>query len=70
MGGEAYIPPCRAVLRARVTCKACQKTISLHCLKYRHVCQPMVDCIRRGTEDAHAAVQHRAEAALEAERAD
>ena len=70
MGGEEYSPPCRTALRARVTCEACRKTVTLHCLKYRHVCQPMVDRVRRGTEEAHAAVQQRAEAALEAQQAD
>eukprot|EP00969_Alexandrium_andersonii_P246030 10872144-Alexandrium_andersonii.AAC.1 len=69
MDGEDYVPPCRAVLRARVTCEACQKNLSLHTLRYRHVCQPMVDRIRRGTEEAHAAVRQRAEAKLDTQRA-
>ena len=69
MDGEDYNPPCRTALRARVACEACQKIVSLHTLKYRHVCQPMVDRVRRGTQEAHAAVRQRAEAALETERA-
>jgi len=64
-----YVPPCRAALSAKVTCEACRKTVTLHTLRYRHVCEPMVDRLRRGTEEAHAAVQQRAEAALETERA-
>ena len=69
MDGEDYIPPCRTALRARVTCEAWQKRLTLHTLKYRHVCQPMVDRVRRATDEAHAAVRQRAEAALETERA-
>ena len=69
MDGEDYIPPCRTALRARVTCEACQKRLTLHTLKYRHVCQPMVDRVRRGTQEARAAAWQRAEAALETERA-
>ena len=69
MGGEEYSPPCRTALRARVTCEACQKSLTLHTLKYRHVCEPMMDRVRRATDEAHAAVRQRAEAALETERA-
>ena len=70
MEGEAtYAPPCRVALSARVTCDACHKSVSLHTLKYRHVCRSMVDRIRRGMQEARTAVQSRAEAVLEAERA-
>ena len=69
MDGEDYNPPCRTALRAKVTCEACQKTVSLHTLRYRHICQPMVERIRRGTEEAHCAVRSRAEALVQAESA-
>ena len=69
MDGEAYVPPCRAALSAKVTCEACRKTVTLHTLRYRHVCQPMADRLRRATDEAHAAVRQRAEAKLDMERA-
>ena len=69
MDGEDYIPPCRTALRAKVTCEACQKTVSLHTLRYRHVCQPLLERIQRGPEEAHAAVRQRAEAKLDTQRA-
>mgnify|MGYP007048368354 CR=1 FL=1 len=52
-----------------MACEACGKTVSLHTLRYRHVCYSMVERVRRGTEEARAAVRERAEASLEAERA-
>eukprot|EP00969_Alexandrium_andersonii_P224524 9915687-Alexandrium_andersonii.AAC.1 len=64
-----YEPPCRAALSAKVACEACRKRVTLHTLKYRHVCEPMVERMRRATDEAHVAVRARAEAALETERA-
>eukprot|EP00969_Alexandrium_andersonii_P325386 14377958-Alexandrium_andersonii.AAC.1 len=47
----------------------CIRDSSLRTLRYRHVCQPMVERIRRGTEEAHSAVRPRAEALVQAESA-
>ena len=64
-----YVPPCRTALRARVMCEACGKRASLHTLRYRHVCVPAVDRVRRGADQANAAVRTRAEEAVDAEKA-
>ena len=64
-----YVPPCRIALSTQVTCSACQKRLTAHTLKYRHICTPMVDRIKRASLEGNAAVQRRAETTLEAERA-
>ena len=64
-----YEPPCRAALKARVDCEACGKRVSLFTLRYRHVCIPALERVRRGTVAANAAVGARAEDAVEAEKA-
>ena len=64
-----YEPPSKVVLRSRVACEACGKQVSLHTLKYRHLCVPMVDRLRRAAAEAHQAVQNRAQTVVEEERA-
>ena len=66
---DTQCAPCRAVLKSRVACGACGKVISVHTYKYRHVCESMVDRVRRATEEGHSAVRSRAEVLVQAESA-
>ena len=68
-GGEDYEPPCKTVLRTVVACEACGKRLTVHSLRYRHLCIPAIERIRRATTEAQQAVQTRAETAVEEERA-
>ena len=49
MDKEFYEPPCRALLRERVSCEGCGKELTRHCLLYRHECVPTKE--RRATYD-------------------
>ena len=64
-----YEPPCKAVLRSVVACTACGKRVTVHTLRYRHLCAPAVDRLQRATAEAQQAVQDRAQATLEEEKA-
>ena len=64
-----YEPPCKAVLRSVVACEACGKRVTVHTLRYRHLCVPAVDRLQRATAEAQQAVQDRAQASVEQERA-
>ena len=64
-----YEPPCKAVLRSIVTCEACGKHVTMHTLRYRHICVPAVDRVQRATVEAQQAVQDRAQASVEQEKA-
>ena len=63
-----YEPPCRRALREKVVCEACGKRITLHVAKYRHLCVPALDRVKRATQEATRAIQSRAEGAVEAEK--
>ena len=63
-----YEPPCRRALREKVVCEACGKRITLHVAKYRHLCVPALERVRRATREATQAVRSRAEGAVEAEK--
>ena len=66
---NCYEPPCKLILRSRVVCEACSKEISLHTLKYRHRCFPMVDRLKRAKAEAQQAAKKRAQSTLEEEKA-
>ena len=61
----AYMAPCNATLRSPVICEACGKRVTMHTLRYRHVCFPSVQRIRQAKADAQLAVNKRAEAVIE-----
>ena len=63
-----YEPPCRAIMKRRVTCGYCGKRITLHTLRYRHLCVDAVERVRRAEDEARHAVGSRAESALQAEK--
>ena len=63
-----YEAPCHAVLRSVVACENCGKRVTVHTLRYRHLCVPAVQRIRQATAEAHEAVQRRAANAVEEER--
>ena len=64
-----YEPPCKAVLRSVVTCEACGKHVTMHTLRYRHICIPTSVRLQRATAEAQQAVQDRADATAEEENA-
>ena len=66
---DAYRAPCNVALRSLVICDACGKRVTLHTLRYRHVCFPSVQRVRQATVDAQLAVNKRAEAIVEEEKA-
>ena len=66
---DAYRAPCNVTLRSLVICDACGKRVTLHTLRYRHVCFPSVQRVRQATVDAQLAVNKRAEAIAEEEKA-
>ena len=63
-----YEPPCKAVLRNIVTCDACGKRITMHTLRYRHICIPTSVRLQRATAEAQQAVQDRADATADEEK--
>ena len=63
-----YEPPCKAVLRNIVTCDACGKRLTMHTLRYRHICIPTSVRLQRATAEAQQAVQDRADATAEEEK--
>ena len=63
-----YEPPCKAVLRSIVTCDACGKRLTMHTLRYRHICNPTSVRLQRATAEAQQAVQDRADAIAEEEK--
>ena len=65
---DAYRPPCAITLRSPVICGACGKSVTVHTLRYRHVCFPSVQRLRQATADAQLAVNKRAEAVIEQEK--
>ena len=66
---HAYRAPCDVALRSLVICDACGKRVTLQTLHYRHVCFPSVQRVRQATVDAQLAVNNRAEAIVEEEKA-
>ena len=60
-----YDPPCKTVLRSIVACESCGKRVTLHTLRYRHLCVPTVTRLQRATAEAQQAVEARAEATIE-----
>ena len=64
-----YEPPCKTVLRSVVACEACGKRVTVHTLRYRHLCVPAVDRLQRATTEAQQAVQARAQANIEEKKA-
>ena len=60
-----YEPPCKAVLRSIVTCNTCGKRVTMHTLRYRHICIPTSVRLQRATAEAQQAVQARAHATNE-----
>ena len=60
-----YEPPCKAVLRSIVACESCGKRVTMHTLRYRHLCVPTVTRLQRATAEAQQAVEARAEATIE-----
>ena len=67
--GAQYEPPCKAVLRSVVTCKACGKRATIHTPRYRHICVPTSVRLQRAVVEAQEAVQARADATTEEEKA-
>ena len=67
MTDQTYLPPCRVVDCARVSCEACGKEVSVHCLKYRHLCLPAVERARAAASIAQQGVQVRAKRFVEGE---
>ena len=63
-----YEPPCKAVLRSIVTCDACGKRLTMHTLRYRHICIPTSVRLQRATAEAQQAVQDRADATTDEEK--
>ena len=51
-----YEPPCKAVLRSIVTCEACGKRVTMHTLRYRHICIPTSVRVQRAAAEAQQAV--------------
>ena len=66
---DRYEPPCKAVLRSVVACNACGQRVTMHTLRYRHLCVPAVDRLQRATAEAQQAVQARAQASVQEEKA-
>ena len=64
-----YEPPCKAVLRSIVTCDACGKRLTMHTLRYRHICIPTSVRLQRAAVEAQQAVQERSYATAEEEKA-
>ena len=64
-----YEPPCKTVLRSIVACESCGKRVTVHTLRYRHLCVPAVTRLQRATAEAQQAVQDRAQASVEQEKA-
>ena len=64
-----YEPPCKTVLRSIVACESCGKRVTVHTLRYRHLCVPTVTRLQRATAEAQQAVQDRAQATVQEENA-
>ena len=67
---ENYEPPCRLLLREKAVCEACGKRVSLHCLRYRHLCWPAVERVEEYKKRGHAAVHGRAQEYAEEQQRD
>ena len=65
---DAYEAPSIVALRSPVICEACGKKVTLHTLRYRHICFPSVQRVRQAAADAQLAVNRRAEAVVEQEK--